>query len=157
LLGALLLAGLGCGGASKPVKVSGVVSLDSKPLAGATVVFTPADGKGNLASGRTDADGNFRLTTFQVNDGARPGDYKITVDVDEVPNLPAGGNPMQMNEKEKKEFFMRSAPKNRAAEAAKKKPDSVVPKVYRDVTKTPLKQRVPADGKVEIELQSNAK
>ena len=158
LLGAVLLSGMACGGAGKPVKVSGRVTLDGQPLAGATVVFNPADGKGTIAAGRTDADGEFRLTTFGTDDGALPGDYKITVDVDKPQDLPGGvGNPMLMSEKDKAAFFKRPSPKEREAEEKKKKPDSVVPRVYQDITKTPLKQRVPSDGKVEINLQRNAK
>ncbi|HVK15727.1 MAG TPA: carboxypeptidase-like regulatory domain-containing protein [Fimbriiglobus sp.] len=157
MVGTALLTAAACGGSAKPVKVSGRISLDGKPLPGATVVFTPADGNGNIASGRTNSDGEFRLTTFSTDDGAVPGDYKITVKIDEVPNMPGGGNPMQMNEAQKREFFMRNSPKQREAEEKKKKADSVVPAAYRDITKTPLKQRVPADGKVEIDLESKLK
>lgn len=158
LLGAVLLSGMACDGAGKTVKVSGRVTLDGQPLAGATVVFNPADGQGNSAAGRTDADGEFRLTTFGTDDGALPGDYKITVNVDKAVDLPGGvGNPMEMSEKDKAAFFSRPSPKSREEELKTKKPDSVVPKVYQDITKTPLKQRVPSDGKVEINLQSNAK
>jgi hypothetical protein len=157
-LGLVLLAAMACGGSGKPIKVSGRVLLDGKPLPGATVTFTPAEGKGNIAAGRTDADGGFRLTTFNVDDGAVPGEYKITIDVTSTGGDEAvAKNPMQMSEQEKKDFFMRSSPKSKAAEAKKKKPESVVPAPYRDITKTPLKQRVPPDGQVEINLQSNAR
>lgn len=157
LLGVVLLAAAACGGSAKPVKLSGRVTLDGEPLAGATVVFTPADGGGNVASGRTDTDGEFRLTTFSINDGAVPGDYKVTIKIDEVSAAQAAGNPMGMTEAQKKEFFTRQAPKQREAEAKKKHPVSAVPAAYQDITKTPLKQRVPADGKVEIDLQSKLK
>lgn len=158
-LGAFLLICIACSGKSKAVKVSGRVTLDGQPLPGATIMFHPADGKGSIASGRTDANGNFRLTTFNVDDGALPGDYKITIEVQKTLDLPVQGNPMLMNEKDLKEFFMRSSPKARAAEAkakAKDKSKPVVPPVYSDFNKTPLKQRVPPDGVVEINLQSNA-
>jgi hypothetical protein len=157
LVGVTLLTAAACGGSAKPVKVAGRITLDGQPLTGATVVFTPADGNGNIASGRTNSDGEFRLTTFNTDDGAVPGDYKITVKIDEVSDAPGGTNPMQMTAEQKKDFFMRQAPKQREAEVKKRKKDSVVPAAYRDVTKTPLKQRVPPDGKVEIDLESKLK
>src|SRR5690242_6369672 len=50
-----LAAGLtGCGGgAGKPVKVNGLVTLDKKPLAGATILFLPAKESGKSANGLT--------------------------------------------------------------------------------------------------------
>src|SRR5262245_4436516 len=82
LLGALALAGGGCGG-SGTVKVRGTVTLDGKPLSGAMVTFVPAEEKGRAASGATQADGSFRLTTFKPDDGALPGDYKVMVRFDQ--------------------------------------------------------------------------
>src|SRR5262245_12374499 len=80
LLAGAPTAALGCG-QGKTVKVEGVVTLDGKPLPAATVTFVP-DGNGRAASGRTDQDGIFRLTTFRTDDGAVPGEYKVTVVVD---------------------------------------------------------------------------
>jgi len=58
--------------------VSGTVTYDGKPLAEATVVFSPV-GEQQAAVGRTDARGNFRLTTFKDGDGAIPGNYKVGI------------------------------------------------------------------------------
>ncbi|MBX9581405.1 MAG: carboxypeptidase-like regulatory domain-containing protein [Gemmataceae bacterium] len=168
LLGAALVVAAGCGGGAKPVKVAGRVTLDNQPLPGATIVFTPDGGTGNIASGRTDDAGEFQLTTFGPDDGAVPGDYKITVKVDGVLDTPLEGDPMNMDDAAKTKFFMKMSAKTKAAEEKEKKErkkrgerdkadTSLVPPVYRDITKTPLKQRVPADGKVEINLKSNAK
>src|SRR5262249_9934025 len=80
LLGALALVGVGCG--SDTVKVRGPVTLDGKPLPmGTAVTFVPVD-KGRSATGATQADGSFRLTTFKPEDGALPGEYKVTVRFD---------------------------------------------------------------------------
>src|SRR5437868_6640610 len=65
----------GCGG---PVQVRGRVLLDEKPVEGAAVMLMPMRG-GHPASGITDANGAFRLTTFKQNDGALPGEYKVVV------------------------------------------------------------------------------
>ena len=72
---AVALAAVGCGGGT--ANVSGVVTLDGKPVEGATVTFTPdsKDGGGVGASyGKTDAQGRFSLRTDvrrQVRRGRR--------------------------------------------------------------------------------------
>src|SRR6185436_12065008 len=76
-----LVTVIGCSEA-KPfdtVKVTGLVTLDSQPVDGATVVFQPATGAGKAATGMTDKDGKFNLTTSTAGDGAMPGTYKVTV------------------------------------------------------------------------------
>jgi hypothetical protein len=154
-----LSAGLaGCGGQGKPVKVEGVVTLDGKPFPGATVTFFPAEGNGRSASGLSEEDGSFRLTTFKPDDGALPGEYKITVSFGEADKATEGGDPMKMDDKARMAFFAKMNPGGRVQEEAKqKKAQKVVPEVYRDVSKTPLKCAVPVDGKVELSLRSTAR
>ncbi len=81
LLSLLVLGFAGCGGGSiAPVPVSGKVALKGKPIEGALVTFhSGGTGGGRSASGRTAADGTFKLTTNRTNDGAQPGDYTITI------------------------------------------------------------------------------
>jgi hypothetical protein len=67
----------GCGGRGT-LPCSGVVTLDGKPLADAAVAFLPKSG-GPPATGRTDAEGRFTLTTPPDSPGALPGDYAVTV------------------------------------------------------------------------------
>jgi len=53
-----------------------------KPAAGATVSFHPvgrAEALPFTPFGDVDADGNFRLTSYQSGDGAPAGDYDVTV------------------------------------------------------------------------------
>jgi hypothetical protein len=78
LAGALLVLGSGCGG-SKPVKVEGKVSwTDGSPVKRTMVFFIPTDkDNGKEASGMTDDEGNFYLTTYSDGDGALPGTYKV--------------------------------------------------------------------------------
>src|SRR5262245_689213 len=60
--------------------VSGTVTMKGQPLAAATVVFVPADGATQEpATGITDAEGKFKLSTFLADDGAQAGDYRIKV------------------------------------------------------------------------------
>ncbi|MEZ6138570.1 MAG: carboxypeptidase-like regulatory domain-containing protein [Pirellulaceae bacterium] len=78
-LGLMTLGLAGCGDAlPSPVPVSGKVTLGGQPVEGATVTFLSSTG-GRSASGKTGADGSFQLTTINTNDGARPGDYAVTI------------------------------------------------------------------------------
>jgi hypothetical protein len=73
-----LLSGCGEGGGAATVKVKGVVMAGGKAVDGAVITFYSKSG-GEAASGRTDAEGKFQLTTRKPNDGAVPGDYVVTV------------------------------------------------------------------------------
>lgn len=61
----------------KTYPVTGVVTMAGQPLADATVMFDPVDGDGSGAIAVTDAEGRYKLTTFEAGDGARPGEYRI--------------------------------------------------------------------------------
>jgi len=79
---ALTLA-LGCGGGGPVVeKVTGVVTLDGKPVEGATVTFVPGAG-GLFASGLTATDGTFTLNTAAPGatpgGGAVSGEYQVAI------------------------------------------------------------------------------
>lgn len=73
---------LGCGGSSadRPdtVPVSGIVRHNDQPVEGATVIFAPT-GHQYAAAGQTNAEGRFTLRTFEPDDGAVPGDFRVTV------------------------------------------------------------------------------
>ncbi len=82
---ALILSSLGCRGQALPqaVAVTGTITYQSKPVAGAQVVLNSTDPAGKPASGTTDAQGKFAVQTYvdpatQVQ-GALPGNYKVTV------------------------------------------------------------------------------
>src|SRR5437879_1397288 len=82
LIAVLLLGGPGCGsGRPKIYKVTGKVTLDGQPLSGAVVQFVPADPASGLeiARGTAGADGVYNLTTYNTNDGAMEGDYKVVI------------------------------------------------------------------------------
>jgi hypothetical protein len=80
---------IGCGGSSgpklaDPVKVKGIVALDSQPLSNAMVYFVPLGGTemGNGATGVTDATGTFELVTVRgraKQAGAIPGEYRVSI------------------------------------------------------------------------------
>ncbi len=135
----------GCGGG--PVPVRGRVLLDDVPVAGATVLLMPSKG-GHPASGLTDANGTFRLWTYKPYDGALPGEYKVVVaKTDAIPPPPAAehGDADSVN----------NHYKGLKATRANKKP--VLPAVYADAARTPLRCTVPPDGELVLPLQRNAR
>ena len=85
----LILAALGgCRDSGLPevVPVTGSVSFQGKPLAGATVTFFAKEGKlaaGELAFGTTDAEGHFRLRSqagpTEALNGAIAGEHRVTI------------------------------------------------------------------------------
>lgn len=83
LLGCLLVAVLGCSRSEYPLgPVSGVVTLDGKPLSGARVGFEPIRrGEGPNAGpgsyGTTDAEGRYRLKTIDGDTGAVVGRHNV--------------------------------------------------------------------------------
>jgi hypothetical protein len=77
---------LGCGKSGpKVVPVSGLVTLDKKPVANADIVFSPSgsggDKSANLeSSGRTDAQGRYSLRMIQdKREGTLAGTYKVRI------------------------------------------------------------------------------
>jgi hypothetical protein len=87
LRGTLVLIGLtllsGCGGDGKIARypVAGTVLVDGKPAEGVVIVFCPVSGTDEFMKerpfGTTDAEGKFTLMTFDPDDGAPAGDYKV--------------------------------------------------------------------------------
>lgn len=93
LVALLILAATGCSGGIVPV--SGVVTLDGKPVEGASVNFTPekpeSAGAGG-AYGKTDSQGRYSLKTV-IGDkpGTVAGKYKVTISLSRAtPNNPDG-------------------------------------------------------------------
>jgi hypothetical protein len=91
LLAAVSFAGCGSetAGRHKTYPVSGTVKLGGEPVAGATVTFALTDGTGS-AAGITDAGGKYTLSTYGGGDGARAGDYKVTIVKYDVPAAKQG-------------------------------------------------------------------
>ncbi len=80
---------LGCAdhsGRPATTPVRGKVTYHGSPVGGASVTFL-APGAPRFAVGMTDDEGNYRLTTFESDDGAIPGTHVVTVrkDVDKPP------------------------------------------------------------------------
>ena len=146
----LLFAAAGCNSRRTPVPVSGTVTLDGKPVEGATVTFhlLGDDKEGRPATGQTDTTGTFHLKTGN-DDGARPGEYKvvITKNVLADPNLKMPDFPDTAEGRNQREHFLwkhfgddKSPYKN------------VLPDKYGDLKATPLTCKVPGNGPVHFPL-----
>ena len=76
ILGVTLVSAAGCGGelpTSSPV--SGIITLNGKPLAGAMIIFSPIAGRGEVlagdgSAGKTNAAGEYSLTSSRGRPGA---------------------------------------------------------------------------------------
>ncbi len=149
----LVVAVVGCGGAKdKPVPVEGVVLLDSQPLAGATVLFTPEDGKGPTSYGLTGDDGTFRLSCQNGVDGAFPGKYKVTITPASTQTVETPSDPKEAERMADKMMRQMASKKKRASSS---KRSSTLPAEYTDERKTTLRQTVPPpEGKVTLNLTS---
>jgi|EndMetStandDraft_3_1072993.scaffolds.fasta_scaffold131365_1 hypothetical protein len=60
-------------------QVKGTVKYQGKPLTTGIVAFHHTDQKSPLVKGEIGPDGTFRLATKRPNDGAAPGEYRVTV------------------------------------------------------------------------------
>ncbi len=135
----LLIACGGCG--SGTTAVEGVVLFDGQPLANASVQFIP-QGPGRDATGATNEQGKFSMSTREPRDGVMTGSYKVVI----TPR-PKVAPPQQFA----------TAEEAMAASAAVR-PQPAVPNFpvkYTLPDQTPLTQDVPAKGKIVFELKSN--
>lgn len=130
----------GCGD-SRTSPVKGVVLLDGRPLANASVQFVP-DGSGRDATGTTNDQGEFVMSTFDPRDGVAPGTYKIVI------SPPVGE--VDTTRYESAGDAMTAAAKPRPT------PKSTFPQRYTSASQTPLRQEVPLrEPLLKIELTSN--
>ena len=83
LLGFALVFGLGCG-SGKFAPVSGTVTMNGKPLAGALVMFSPIAKEGSIdagygSGGKTNEKGEYTLTSVTGRTGAVVGKHRVSV------------------------------------------------------------------------------
>ena len=135
-----VLALAGCGGAGTS-PVEGVVLLDGKPLSDASVQFVP-QGTGRDATGQTNQNGEFAMSTFHPRDGVLPGEYKVVVS-------PPLGTP------DPKQYATAEEAMSGANKPQPKKESGIAfPQKYARLDQTPLTQTVPVQGKLKFELTS---
>lgn len=143
LLAICAFAGVGCSETVEVVlpaahPVSGVVTLNAKPVAGAMVQFVPqGTTKGNDCFGVTDESGKYSLKQFRGEDGAQVGEYSVVIEL----HLKPDGSPLKEDE----------AP--RAVMA-----NQVLPRMYSELASTILRAKVPeGGGKFDFDLKDAKK
>ena len=145
---ALFTAVSGCGSnGPKTEPVSGTIMLDGKPLDAAEVSFSPATPSGVAAVGKTDASGNFTLTTFvgESFTGAVAGDYTVLVrkmEEQKVEGATSTDDPS---------YGQNSGGSGNPAKYKPRK--ALVPAVYSDKATSPLKATVKAGGANEFAFE----
>lgn len=81
-VGGLFVTNSGCNQSGNPqtYPVTGKVTYRGQPVKGGFVMLAP-QAAGHAATGNLETDGTFRLTTFEKNDGAAPGQYFVAIQV----------------------------------------------------------------------------
>lgn len=71
----------GCGGEKLPGlgQVTGIITLDGKPLPDATIQFTPAEAGATASFGMSDATGKYELFYSRGNKGAKTGEHSVSI------------------------------------------------------------------------------
>lgn len=136
VFGAVALATMGCNEAYRKVAeapITGKVTLDGKPLAGAAVTFVLSDFSTTLV-GATTEDGSYQLWSPLGGDAKCQGSYKVTISSYGLPGggvLPPGKSPTEAGAVQ------------------------LLPKKYADLTATTLSAEVPeGGGSFDFALQS---
>ena len=119
----------GCGGEPGLVKVTGRITYKGRPVSRGQVFFTPEKASTRAADSALDADGRYRLGTFDVGDGAYVGAYQVSV--------VARGEPKAKPEGKKAKAFMEEDLQNSG--------DPLIPRKYFSPETSKLRAEVTAD------------
>ena len=150
LVGATILPGCGRGpNVPKTAAVRGCVRLDGKPVEGADVGFYCQIAGGRPATGKTDAEGRYSLSTFGVNDGAILGRHTVAISKFVFERDANGRNgPIGDN-------GMKSAPSTGPMRLASAKARSALPQKYSNPSESGLTVEVkPEGGEINFNLTS---
>lgn len=150
-----LLVASGCGGGTSGpsyANVSGIVTLDDKPIEGATVTFSPK-GEGSMSLGLTDAAGKFTLKTATGKNGAAVGEHSVAISLfvdlgGEKPKVPDDGL-APPTEAELGGAAGPAAPKNTTR--------WIIPERYSDPVKSGLSVTVPPGGLTDHKFELKSK
>jgi hypothetical protein len=155
-----VLTSLGCSRGDKwtknlpeTVTAEGVVTLDGKPVEGASLIFAPVDPTGYAANDLTDSRGRFSLNAFPSKPGAVPGEYQVGVS--KTVEMSAGAVPAQR----------RQALGEDAGHAAEAGSDvenpvswkNVLPQKYASPPLSGLTVTIPPEGISEIKIELSSK
>ena len=128
-------------------KVKGVVSYKGQPVSGAVVNLT-MEGASRGATGMTDENGNYKLTTFDTNDGAFVGTHKVTVVKSPAAATTFGKDPKEVTG----EDLLKITNEGKLQELTK--PSGQIPAKYADVKTSKLQLTIEAgNNEKNIELE----
>ena len=139
----------GCSNSSRPptYPVTGTVTSQGKPVAGAAVTFVPTGDEGEAASAITDSEGKYALTTWQAEDGARPGEYRVKVSKQELAAVDPSKMVKNLSIEEEQKIYVEN----------KKPPPpakSLIPSKYLDESSSGLSHTVPnSSSTFDIEIK----
>lgn len=110
ILATVGIAQAGCSNSSRPptYPVTGTVTSQGKPVAGAVVTFVPTAEKGDAASAIADAEGKYALTTWAAGDGARPGEYRVKVSAQEQQDVDSSKVVQNLTIEEEQKIYVES-------------------------------------------------
>ena len=129
---------VGCGeSVDRPptFEVTGTVIYNDKPVEGASVSFW-TEGAARAAQGITNAEGKFKLTTFDFNDGAVAGKHTVTIKKVEAGQNNASNDEAMLNDP------MAMAEMATNMGNGDSGPKSLIPAKYGDRNQTDLKAEV---------------
>lgn len=147
----------GCNQSDRPtiVRASGKVTLNGTPVAGASVSFQPVSG-GRPCGGVTNADGVYEITSYEENDGAAVGEYRVAI----IKISGEGAQkPSEAAPAEDPSLALSDIADPTETDTPAKQPETtyLVPQKYSDPANSGLTANVPASGSDELnfELSSN--
>ena len=153
VIGCIVLTMIGCG--SNLTKVTGKVTLDGQPVEEAIVTLTQKNNLSIMATGKTDAKGDYSIMTFQGGDkaikGANPGEYVVSIVKKEEDGPPKKDtSTMTIEEKVNYEMSLTSGGMMR------KKFIYHVPQKYEIAERSGLTIEVPAKGAIVKDFELNS-
>lgn len=147
VLSAILVAGCGGENLNRPpvYKVSGKVTLQGSPVAGADITFVNKEAN-RSSFGRTNQAGEYQLSTFGANDGALEGKHDVAI-MKIAPIAPTAALP----DVESQEYQPPGVGESTLPEA----PKSEIPEQYGNAATSGLLGIVNKDGenKIDFDLQ----
>ena len=139
----------GCSNSSRPptYPVTGTVTMQGKPVAGAVITFVPTSNEGEAASAISDSDGKYALTTWRPGDGARPGEYRVKVSKQEQQTVDPSKMVKNLSIEEEQKIYVESKKPRPPAK-------SLIPSKYQDESSSGLSHTVPnGSSTFDIEIK----
>ena len=143
---------VGCGGSIDVADVSGIVTLDGKPLDNAIVTFSPEDG-GPSGIGRTDEKGYYELYR-RGQPGAPIGTHKVMVTSVQQNTESAPSTPPEELTSDSPEYMEQALGGSRPSDYDQAITKEPIPAKYNSQT-TLTKTVEPGDNVIDLELTSD--